>query len=118
MVNSRMIRELQRLGVQIEEFSVNAFRNEQAEVAIWSTPIYTSHLSWTLKFPPQDDESYQDLIKYVRIYRNDKFLGTTRTNRYFDEFAELKDQNTIEYKLEVVSVTLDILKTVSYGVYV
>ena len=63
VVNSRMIRELQRLGVQIEEFSVNAFRNEQAEIAIGATPIYTSHLSWTLKFPPQDDESYQDLIK-------------------------------------------------------
>ena len=36
-------------------------------------------------------------------------------HRYFDEIAELKDENTIIYKLEVVSVTLDILKTVTYA---
>ena len=54
VVNSQMIRELQRQGVQIEEFSVDAFRNEYAEVANGTSPLYTSHISWTLKYP-QDD---------------------------------------------------------------
>ena len=70
VVNSQMISELQRQGVQIDEFSVNAFRNEFAEVENGTIPLYTSHLSWTLKYP-KDDESYQDLIKHVRVYRND-----------------------------------------------
>ena len=70
VVNSQMIRELQRQGVQIDEFSINAFRNEFAEVENGTSPLYTSHLSWSLKYP-KDDESYQDLIKHVRVYRND-----------------------------------------------
>ena len=44
VVNSKMIRELQIQGVQIEEFSVNAFRNEYAEVENGTSPLYTSHL--------------------------------------------------------------------------
>ena len=54
VVNSQMIRELQRQGVQIEGFSVNAFRNEIAEVSNGTSPIYTNHLSWTLKYPNDD----------------------------------------------------------------
>ena len=54
VVNSLMIRELQSHGVLIEGFSVNAFRNELAEVANGTSPIYTSHLSWTLKLPNDD----------------------------------------------------------------
>ena len=51
VVNSLM---MQSHGVQIEGFSVNAFRNELAEVSNGTGPIYTSHLSWSLKYPNDD----------------------------------------------------------------
>ena len=44
VVNSLMIRELQSHGVLIEGLSINAFRNELAEVSNGTSPIYASHL--------------------------------------------------------------------------
>jgi hypothetical protein len=115
IANSEMMRNLVCDGALIENLKVAPFENKYQEDVISISLVFTNHLWWSLRLPNKD-QKYFDLIKYVKIYRNGIYLASTRRNVYYDDFATLTYEDKFEYRLEVISVTLDVLDVVTYFV--
>ncbi len=61
-----------------------------------SSDLHDVHLEWNL-----EPIAIEDYIKHYRVFKNDKFIGTTRNKRYFDKKIDLNEVQS--YRVEVIS---------------
>ena len=67
VVNSQMLRELRRVGVQVRGLEVRPLEDKYSEAREYGGELYTNHLRWELEGPGKE---YLQMIKYVKVYRN------------------------------------------------
>jgi hypothetical protein len=81
--------------------------SENLATLISGVKTLDAHIRWDFK--PEYMSSANCFIKYYRVYRNQRFIGVTKTKEYLD--VAFEDEETLEYRVDAVSLKNEILAT-------
>ncbi|CDW80610.1 cytosolic endo-beta-n-acetylglucosaminidase [Stylonychia lemnae] len=65
------------------------------------------HIGWDIS-----PSNIQVFIKHYRVFRNEKFIGTTKLDVYFDPQVALDKDNQLEYKIQAISKRNEIISEI------